>query len=637
MKRFFTRIFLMILACLMISCSFTSCLKKQEGTGETEANTTVNTTVEADGDATVPDGSNNARTLAGFTIVHADDASESVKGAVNELKSEIEALVGLSLSTKTDGAARSGSEIVIGATKRSESKTLDSLAYDGYILKTATDTDGHFVLIVGGGSDDATVKSIYELIAQLKTLVTGEGAESKLSDVDIKGSTKDLVISDDVAKSMVIIYSRNADNKVQKIAKLLQNDMNTALGVRPEIVTVPTGGVTTQYKNAIILGGAGAEGAAIKGELSALASYTAKVEHTKEGTRVYLVGATDLSTIRATQYFYSQAVVDGDFKIPKYLDVSVTTLYQRDPGILLHDGVYYLYENYNGGWGVKTSTDLIHWSAVKQVWQKVIDEPTLDADSQYWAPEGHYYNGKFYIFATYGVSSYGNTGTSQRGCVVLECDTPDGRFKMISKPSANSTKVGWITPNTMSAIDGHLYVDEAGKPWLVFVREWTHTSDKIGRISYAPMSDDLTHLTGAWHDMIKADDPTWTTRQITDGPYMYKATNGDLFMIWSNKTTNGDYVVGLAKSSNGKLDGTWTHIDPLFMHDGDNIYTQTDGGHACIFTGLDGRIYLGLHTINDQTMWVQNDNEWPDGIGMTAVTFIPIVESDGTLKLDLVK
>ena len=455
--------------------------------------------------------------------------------------------------------------------------------------------------------------------------------------VSIEESAGAFVLPDAVAKKMTILVSSAADQKITKIAELLQADMLKALGTKPAIVTVASGASTAGYANAIVIGDAGSEAAALKSELTALASYTTKVELGNEGVKVYLVGATDLSTIRAVQYFYRSAVVNGDFKIPKYLDETVTSLYERDPGLLYHDGVYYYYVNYGGGYGVRTSTDLINWSSVKQVWKKTTDNPELDADSQYWAPEGHYYNGKFYIFATYGVSSYEDTGTSQRGCVVLVSDTPDGKFTMISKASANAAEVGWITPNTMSAIDGHLWVDENGQPYLVFVREWTHTEDGVGRVSYAPLSDDLSYLTGDWKDMIKASDPSWTDYKITDGPYMYKATGGDLFMIWSNKDDSGNYTVGLAKSSNGKISGTWTHLDPLFIYDGENVYTQTDGGHGCIFAGTDGRIYLAIHTVNDQAKWVQSDDEWPDGTGMTALTLIPIVESGGTLKLDLVQ
>ena len=630
MKNKLIKILVLIMACLMLFSAVTGCKKTDE---EGESTTTAATT---SGEEPTPEPA--SRLLSSFSLVRSLNSSDDVKNLVVELNKTIKELVGSSGGLKIDEASQEGNEIVIGNTMRAASDVLDELAYDEYVYKTSIDENGYVNLVVGGNNDNATIKAINEFKAYLKTLVVEGGDQTEVPDMDTKADVKDLVISDDVAKSMVIIYSKTADTKIQKIANILRNDMLKALGVRPTLVTVPEGGDISQYKNAIILGGVGTEATALKANLKTVNSYTAKVESTDEGTRVYLVVYTTLSTIRAAQYFYSKAVINGDFRIPKYLDANVTTLTQRDPGILLHDGVYYIYASYNGGYGVRTSTDLLNWSAMKQVWQKAIDEPNLEADTQYWAPEGYYHNGKFYIFTTCGVSSYGNTGTSQRGCIILRCDTPDGRFKLISKASADATNVGWITPNTMSAIDGHLWVDEAGKPWLVFVREWTHTSDGYGRMSYAPLSEDLTHLTGEWRDMFKSNDPSWTTYKVTDGPWMYKASNGDLFMIWSNMATSSrGYAVGLAKSSNGKIDGTWTQLDPLYIMDGDNIYNQTNGGHGCIFTGLDGRLYLAIHSINDPDAWTASDAEYPDANNITAITVIPIVEADGTLKLDLVK
>ena len=274
----------------------------------------------------------------------------------------------------------------------------------------------------------------------------------------------------------------------------------------------------------------------------------------------------------------------------------------RDPCILLENGVYYAYGT---GWVCykNTSGDLAgEWKSLGRV--VTIPEDAIDC---YWAPEVHKYNGAFYMFTTYKSAK-----TGHRGCTVLRADSPEGPFVEISN--------GHVTPSDWDSIDGTLYVDEEGTPWMIFVHEWTSTPDGIGRMAAAKMSDDLTKFISEPIELFRADDPSWTDRQVTDGCWMYKCENGELIMIWSNFSNEG-YCVGIARSDNGKVDGKWSQDDELLYSK--SMTGEYDGGHGMIFYSITGQMYLSIHSPNSAG----------DGRKETPV-FIAIREENGTLVWD---
>lgn len=60
-------------------------------------------------------------------------------------------------------------------------------------------------------------------------------------------------------------------------------------------------------------------------------------------------------------------------------------------------------------------------------------------------------------------------------------------------------------------------------------------------------------------------------------------------MIWSS-FMNGEYAIGIAKSSTGKITGPWIQqSEPLF---------DKNGGHGMIFRSFDGKLYITFHQPN---------------------------------------
>ncbi len=212
-------------------------------------------------------------------------------------------------------------------------------------------------------------------------------------------------------------------------------------------------------------------------------------------------------------------------------------------------------------------------------------------------------------------TTYKSATTGRRGCTVMRSDKPDGQFVEISD--------GHVTPKAWDAIDGSLYIDKSGQPWMVFVHEWTSTDDGIGRMAAAKLSDDLTKLISEPIELFRADDASWARNHVTDGCWMYRCENGELLMLWSSTSSSG-YSVGIARSDNGEIDGNWTHDTELLYSK--DIAGDFDGGHGMVFADKNGKLWLALHSPNDSS----------SGRSETPI-FVPIREENGTLVWDLTK
>ena len=282
----------------------------------------------------------------------------------------------------------------------------------------------------------------------------------------------------------------------------------------------------------------------------------------------------------------------------------------RDPFVLRDGGTYYVYgSGVSHGWDNSTYDCYKSTDGLLGEWKKVVLDYEIpkNATKQFWAPEVHKYNGQFYLFA-----SYFSSLTGHRGCAIWRSPSPEGPFVEITD--------GHITPSDWDAIDGTLYIDECGKPWMAFVHEWTSIPDKVGRMAVARLSDDLTHFVSEPKDVFGAKDPEGADSGCTDGPFLYRTEDGQLLMLWS--TFSGrDYCVTVARSRSGRVDGEWSHSDKY-------IFTKemnggNDGGHGMIFRDEEGSMYLAIHSPNV-----------PNAETREVSVFISIREENGNLICD---
>ena len=258
----------------------------------------------------------------------------------------------------------------------------------------------------------------------------------------------------------------------------------------------------------------------------------------------------------------------------------------RDPFILTHNGKYYMYgtrakntwepQPLNTlGFDVYISSDLENWSEPKQIFSY---RDGFWGTTQYWAPEVHKYNGKFYMLASFAGEGY------HRGTAILVCDTPDGVFKEHTN--------GAITPKDWECLDGTLYV-ENGTPYIVFCHEWTQIKD--GEVCALELTPDLKDSVGEPTVLWRASTPSWAHDiragngcYVTDGPFLIKRKN-DLICIWSS-FSRGEYVEAISRSDNGSIKGNWS-IDEKLLY-------EKDGGHGMIFNDLNGQAKFIYHYPN---------------------------------------
>ncbi|MFC4306330.1 glycoside hydrolase family 43 protein [Cohnella boryungensis] len=279
----------------------------------------------------------------------------------------------------------------------------------------------------------------------------------------------------------------------------------------------------------------------------------------------------------------------------------------RDPFVLkqANESCYYLYGStdpdiWKGkgiGFDVYRSADLIHWEGPFPAFRP---DPGFWSDTNYWAPEVHAYRGRFYMFATFKAEGV------CRGTQILVADSPLGPFRPHSD--------GPATPKDWECLDGTLWVEEDGTPWMVFCHEWVQVTN--GTVCALQLSPELDRPVGEPILLFSAQDAPWVdpvkngAGYVTDGPYAHRCRDGQLLLLWSS-FRQGRYAQGIARSASGGILGPWVQEpEPIF---------ENDGGHGMIFSTFEDELLLALHTPN------RTPEERP--------VFIGLSEKDGRLSV----
>ena len=279
-----------------------------------------------------------------------------------------------------------------------------------------------------------------------------------------------------------------------------------------------------------------------------------------------------------------------------------TEIHIRDPFVLYENGIYYMYGTRGADFGqgtagfdVYTSADLVNWSAPTECFDSARYGMNQKVN---WAPEVHKYNGAYYMFATF------TRENGLKGTHILRADGPLGPFT----PHSN----GPVTPADWESLDGTLYVDEEGIPFVVFCHEHVQITD--GTICYTRLSEDLKTTVGEPTVLFAASSCPYInpykyrTNWVTDGPFFYRTERGELLMIWSS-FIGLNYAELCVRFQDGKLGTAFEHLPPLI---------DNDGGHGMIFKAQD-KLYFTFHT--------------PNTAGAEHPAFVEITDNGTTLSI----
>ena len=274
--------------------------------------------------------------------------------------------------------------------------------------------------------------------------------------------------------------------------------------------------------------------------------------------------------------------------------VKLQDMHWRDNCILADKASGYYYMVGPGGKSVLSyrSKDLINWENPTEIF--TIPEGFWGGKSinSIWAPELHFYKGKYYLFLTIDTRDKFQEQWPNwrprvtRGSQILVSDSPTGPFKAFQDHST--------LPVDMMTLDATLW-EEDGVPYIVYAHEWVQISN--GTIEYMQLKPDLSETVGEPQLMFRGSDGPWATISktegcfVTDGPYMKINKAGKLMMIWTS-FGNGGYTMGVAYSESGKLAGPWIQQE-------EPVYDK-DGGHGMLFETFDGKLMTVLHSPNNR-------------------------------------
>ena len=282
--------------------------------------------------------------------------------------------------------------------------------------------------------------------------------------------------------------------------------------------------------------------------------------------------------------------------------MKLSDIHLRDPFVVPvpAEGRYYLYgtmgeytwSNTAVGFDCYTSENLKNWAGPFPVFRSPAN---FWSDRSFWAPEVYAYQGRYFMFASFKAEGV------CRGTQILVADTPLGPFLPVSEKP--------VTPPDWECLDGTFFVSDDNKPWMVFSHEWVQVGD--GEICAIPLSADLSCTVGEPILLFSASQAPWVKLLIskgrkgyvTDGPWLHRLPNGELLLLWSSHGVEG-YVVGVARSSSGKLSGPWQQDQvPLYSN---------NGGHCMTFRDFEGNVWVSLHH--------------PDEFPLERPRFIPLME-----------
>lgn len=249
-----------------------------------------------------------------------------------------------------------------------------------------------------------------------------------------------------------------------------------------------------------------------------------------------------------------------------------------DPWIICHGGYYYFTATSGNEVQIAKSRTLAGLGAAKPViiWRRPETGPN---SRDIWAPELHYFRGKWYVYFT------GSNGTDEgRRVFALQgvSDDAQGAYKYCGQMMVPGSNEYSIDASVFEKADGKMYMIWSGRE---------NSAHGPQNIYIAPMSDPLT-ISGP---RVSLSTPTYDWEkhgwEVNEGPEMLEH-DGKTFVVYSGSGgTTPFYCLGLLTNSDGDLlnAASWSKSAiPVFQQyqgPGGVVYTP---GHNGFFKSPDG-------------------------------------------------
>jgi beta-xylosidase len=271
-------------------------------------------------------------------------------------------------------------------------------------------------------------------------------------------------------------------------------------------------------------------------------------------------------------------------------DIPLDSIRLSDPFILADKSTNLYYMTGTGGLLWK-SKDLKKWTGPFRV-AKPDTTSWMGRNPMIWAAEIHQYKGKYYYFATFTnravkIDSVRGNVIERRACHVLVSDKAEGPYTPMADPT--------YLPANKPTLDGTLWVDKDGKPYMVYCYEWLQNWN--GTMEKIELKPDLSGSIGEGKLLFKASESPWSKERnqngdtipnkVTDGPWLFRTQTGKLGMLWTSWVFNV-YTQGVAYSKSGTLDGPWIHEKAPI--------TPPDYGHGMLFRTFEGKLLMSVHS-----------------------------------------
>lgn len=212
--------------------------------------------------------------------------------------------------------------------------------------------------------------------------------------------------------------------------------------------------------------------------------------------------------------------------------VPLDSIVLSDPCILPDRSTMTYYMTGTGG-KLWKSKDLRYWDGPYTV-AETDPESWMGPKPMIWAAELHQYKGEYYYFATFtnqavSVGRYKGNNLERRACHVLVSDKAEGPYR----PMKDETYL----PANKLTLDGTLWVDTDGRPYMVYCHEWLQNWD--GTIEKIELKPDLSGSICKGKLLFKASASPWS-REVIEGDTLPNRDGRPLFVPHPDRTPGHD-------------------------------------------------------------------------------------------------